>query len=187
MPAWASALLAAIGAGFLGAWFTARHDRRERFRDRMIEAADDFGIAASQALVAARNALRAASDAKGPAMSARNFAWETRDLALMRSSRLDLLFGPDTKAVAHAHKLVEALGGVGVNLDASSFDLPKAHAAFRLATHRLYEFNRAAHLEIAQIGTPASLRLLHFGRLTLKRAAQEELPAGSDDVAAPGP
>jgi hypothetical protein len=77
----------------------------------MIDAADAFGTAASDAVVKARDAIRAADDARQPHMATRAVAWEARDLALMQSSRLDLLFGPDTEAVGHATKLVKALGG----------------------------------------------------------------------------
>ena len=50
MPVWASVLVtvvAALGAGAFGAGLTAQNDRQERFRDRMIEAADEFTGAAA--------------------------------------------------------------------------------------------------------------------------------------------
>jgi hypothetical protein len=53
MPVWASifvTVVAGVGSGAFAAWLTARNDRKERFRDRLIEAADDFTVVAANAL-----------------------------------------------------------------------------------------------------------------------------------------
>lgn len=99
MPTWASILLAVIGplgAGALGAGVTARNDRAERFRDRMIEAADEFTSAGADALVKLRDAIGAVSSSSDAllAKATTEGAWSARDRALARSARIDLLFGP---------------------------------------------------------------------------------------------
>jgi hypothetical protein len=51
MPAWASVLIASasgLGSGTFAAWLTTRNDGRERFRNRLIEAADEFASAAAE-------------------------------------------------------------------------------------------------------------------------------------------
>jgi hypothetical protein len=50
------ALLSGLGGGVLGTWLQIRHERHEAFRERQINAADDFTTGLQQALLAVRAA-----------------------------------------------------------------------------------------------------------------------------------
>lgn len=98
MPVWADIVIA-FGSGSLGAVWTARYqaksNREERFRDRMIEAADDFGTAASAAFTSLRQACETWRYGNPEALEpARQEAWAKRDHVLQQSARIDLLYEP---------------------------------------------------------------------------------------------
>jgi hypothetical protein len=114
VPVWASALvtvIAALGAGTGGALLTLRHNRLERFRGRMIEAADDYANASGEALLKLRDAVGVVerstdADAK---IAAVELAMDHRDTALKRASRIFLLFGPESEASKSVARLVNHL------------------------------------------------------------------------------
>jgi hypothetical protein len=114
VPVWTSVLVtivAAFGAGAFGAGLTVWNDRQERFRERMIDAADGFNVAAADALVKLRDAVGAVREASDPALmkSTTERAWRAHDDALRTSARVDLLFGPGCETTAAASTFLNRL------------------------------------------------------------------------------
>jgi hypothetical protein len=158
VPVWA-AILVSLASGGLGAWLTTWNDRHERFRDRMIEAADDFGVAASEAFVALRTArdevqrAQAAGNATD-AEDALNNAWTARDAAMTRSTRIDLLFGPGSapglEASGVLHELAKGRNHVrdptGLAVDEALIDGPE----------HLRDFQRRAFDGIRKAAPPSA-------------------------------
>ncbi len=98
VPLWLSVIVTVLAAfGAFGALLTAWNDRQERFRDRMLDAADDFSSATAEGLVVFRDAVgKVTGGDPVRAKAATEKAWAKRDLPLIRSARVDLLFGPDS-------------------------------------------------------------------------------------------
>jgi hypothetical protein len=74
MPVWASILItvvAAVGSGSFGAGLAVWNDRHERYRDKMIDAADGFNVAAADALVKLRDAVGPVREANDPTLMGR--------------------------------------------------------------------------------------------------------------------
>jgi hypothetical protein len=113
-------LVAGIGGlagGLLGTWLQIRHERREAFRSRLIEAADDLATGMQQAMIALDDAHKTAfengfkdaqdrvtfrepSTGKLPDPTAHAFK-RSRELnaeAQARQARVALLFGPVSPA-----------------------------------------------------------------------------------------
>jgi hypothetical protein len=160
MPVWASALvtvIAGLGAGVFGAWVTAWNDRRERFRDRMIETADDFA-AAADALVRFRDAIGAVHASKDAVRmkSATEDAWTHRDIALRRSAHVDLLFGPGSTTAGAANDLLNHLAVAAHSLTPPVGDADAADAALQSAASDLRRFQRSAFGAIRLAAPPSS-------------------------------
>jgi hypothetical protein len=175
MPTWASVLIAltsGLGSGSFAAWLTTRNDRRERFRHRLIEAADEFAGAAAEALVKTRDAIgdvRGSRDAERMKQTT-ELAWQRRDAVLHRSARVDLLFGPGRDVSQAANALVNELANVVASLTPPSFDADAADRAHLNAAEALRGFHIAASIAI-QEGKPAAATQLdrQRHRLTLRR------------------
>lgn len=121
MPVWA-AILTALGTGAFGAWLTTRNDRQERFRDRLIEAADDFTGASAEALIDTRDAIREVGERKDAVLMKESTerAWAARDKALRRSARVDLLFGSGSAASQSANSVLNELATLSALLQPPS-------------------------------------------------------------------
>lgn len=175
MPTWASVLIAltsGLGSGTFAAWLTTRNDRRERFRHRLIEAADEFASAAAEALIKTRDAIGEVRDRKDAEHMKRTteLAWQQRDAALHRSARVDLLFGPGRDVSRAANDVVNELANVVAALTPPSFDAGAADRAHLDAAEALRRFHIAASSAI-QEGKPAAAAQLEHQRhrLTLRR------------------
>ncbi len=149
MPTWASVLIAltsGLGSGTFAAWLTTRNDRRERFRHRLIEAADEFASAAAEALIKTRDAIgevRALKDAERMKQTT-ELAWQQRDAVLHRSARVDLLFGPGRDVSRTANDVVNQLANVVASLTPPSLDADAAERAHLNAAEALRGFHIAA-------------------------------------------
>jgi hypothetical protein len=171
MPTWASVLIAltsGLGSGTFAAWLTTRNDRRERFRHRLIEAADEFASAAAEALIKTRDAIgevRDRNDAERMKQTT-ELAWHQRDVVLHRSARVDLLFGPGRDVSRAANDVVNELATVVAALTPPSLDAGSADRAHLDAAEALRKFHIAASRAI-QKGKPAAVPQLD--PLTLER------------------
>src|SRR5437868_1706679 len=102
MSVWVNVVIA-FGSGSIGAqlsaWYKARADRQDRFRDLMIAAADAFGVATSEAFIALRDAQAVANKGRPEDVEpACRTAWSKRDAVLSLTPRIDLLLGPGSQA-----------------------------------------------------------------------------------------
>jgi hypothetical protein len=167
MPVWA-AILVALASGGFGAWLTAWNDRNERFRERLITAADDFGIAASEAFVAVRRTKDEIQRSNDPAKvnPLRDAAWVARDVLLMRSSRIDLLFGPGAPAGLKASQVIHEVAK-GVRSNGGQLNLAAVDQSLVDGPEHLRSFQRAAFDAIRR-ATPPSATL----RESLRRAVR---------------
>lgn len=161
MPVWASVLVTVVtglGAGTLGAGLTAWNDRQERFRDRLIEAADEFTAAAAEALVKLRDAVSAVREANDAARmkSSTEEAWEHHDAALCRSARVDLLFGPGSATASSASAFLSHLAQASAVLRPPDSDADGAERALVDGTADLQRFHRAAFDEIRRAAPPSA-------------------------------
>ncbi len=161
VPVWASVLVAVIAvfaSGGLGAWLGAWNDRHERFRDRMIAAADEFVGDAANALIALRNAIGEVRNAADPARVKKtvDLAWTTRDAVLRRSARIDLLFGPGSETGHAASSLVHDLAEACERLQPTRFDADGAEATLLEVTARLQNFQHAAFDGIRRAAPPSA-------------------------------
>lgn len=161
MPIWASVLVtvvAAVCAGAFGAGLTVWNDRQERFRDRMIEAADEFNVAAADALVKLRDAVGAVRDADDPALmkSTTERAWHAHDDALRASARVDLLFGPGCKTTAAVSTFLNRLAIAQNTVRPPNPDAGGAESALVEATSDLQRFHRAAFNGIRRAAPPSA-------------------------------
>lgn len=134
------AVAVGLGSGGFAAWLTTRNDRRERFRHRLIEAADEFASAAAAALIKTRDALH---DVRASGVGT-DAAREQRDALLQRSARVDLLFGPGQDASRRAADVLHELTKVGSSLMPPSPDPNAAVGAHLEAAEALRGFNLAA-------------------------------------------
>lgn len=159
VPVWSSVLIAVVAAaasGFFGAWLVAWNDRHERFRDRMINAADDLAGAGAQALIAVRDAIYSARQRLAPSAQERiGLAWKKRDAVLSRRARVDLLFGPDSETARAADDLIRELGTATDKVQGEAPNLDAADAAYEAAQAKLQDFERAA-LNGIRLATPPS-------------------------------
>jgi hypothetical protein len=168
VPVWAAILIALASGGF-GAWLTAWNDRNERFRDRLITSADDFSVTASEAFIAVRRTKEEIQRSSDPAKvnPLRDAAWAARDVLLMRSSRIDLLFGPGAptglEAAQVIHEVAKGVRGNGGQLDLAAVDQSLVDGP-----EHLRSFQRAAFEEIRR-ATPPAATLRESIRRTLRR------------------
>lgn len=161
MPVWAAVLIAVIASfasGGFGAWLGAWNDRHERFRDRMIAAADDLVGEASGALIGLRNAIGEVRSAADPARAkeAAEGAWSGRDAVLRRSARIDLLFGPGSETALAATDLVSELAKGCLMLQPPALDADGAEGALMDAAGNLPRFERAAFDGIRRAAPPSA-------------------------------
>jgi hypothetical protein len=170
MPTWASVLIAltsGLGSGTFAAWLTTRNDRREQFRHRLIEAADEFASTAAEALIKTRDAIgevRALKDAERMKKTT-ELAWQQRDAVLHRSVRVDLLFGPGRDASQAANAVVKELANVVASLTPPSFDADAAERAHLDAAAALRRFHLSASRAIQTGKFPVAARLDRDRRL----------------------
>jgi hypothetical protein len=174
MPIWAAilvAVLAAFASGGFGAWLRAWNDRHERFRDRLIEAADEFVVAASNALIVLRDAIGEvrAGDPAGAKKESED-AWAMRDVVLKRSARVDLLFGPGSETARASTDLVTALATANHVLRPPSLDPNKADSSLMDATGCLQRFERAAFAGIRRAAPPSATVRESIRRALLRNA-----------------
>lgn len=180
-------ILAALLSGAFGAWLTSWNNRRERYRDRLIEAADDFATATSEALIKARGALEkfehsASLEEQAQAVET---ALDYRDVALQKSARVTLLFG-DSEARAPVGRILHLLSVMAGLLipdpDPTTGERPPSDLAGARKAHLdaawAFEggFLEQAHAEI-RIAAPPSETIRQSLRRVLKR---NRLPARSD-------
>jgi len=165
MPTWASVLIA-LGSGGFAAWLTTRNDRRDRFRHRLIEAADEFASAAAAALMKTREAIH---DANTLGVGS-TLAWEHRDNVLRHSARIDLLFGPRRAASQRANDVLSALAKVAFALMPPSPDPQAAVRAHLAVTEALSSFSLAAADAIGKGKPPAATPLERLRRRISKRS-----------------
>jgi hypothetical protein len=164
MPTWASVLIAltsGLGSGSFAAWLTTRNDRRERFRHRLIEAADEFASAVAEALIKTRDAIgevQALKDAEHMKRTT-ELAWQQRDAVLHRSARLDLLFGPGRDVSRAANDVVNELANVVASLTPPSFDADAAVRAHVKAAEALRGFHIPASNAIQEGKPPVATQL----------------------------
>jgi hypothetical protein len=111
-------VIGALGA-FASAWWNARHERREHWRSRLIEAADAFARNAVDGRAALRVLARAVAPGKGETLpsqgevkQAQEVFSRTNDELRANVARLELLFGPTSDVVAAANDFVEGMGGM---------------------------------------------------------------------------
>lgn len=164
MPVWA-AFLATVAAGFAsglgGVLLSIRHDRAERRRDRLLAAADDFSLSFAEALVRTRQTMDVIQGQKVEAeqiAAAYDTASAQRDIALTRSSRLDLLFGPLTPVTVPAVQALQHLAESINALTPPHTDVKAATQAHLLAARRYQDFQDAAVKEI-QLSAPPTATL----------------------------
>jgi hypothetical protein len=161
MPVWVSVLIAlasGLGSGTFAAWLTTRNDRGERFRSRLIEAADEFASAAAEALIGTRDAIREVGDRKDAERmkTATDLAWRQRDAVLHRSARVDLLFGPERDTSRCANAVVHELASAVSSLTPPALDADAAERAHVKAAEALRGFHVAASHAI-QASKPPSV------------------------------
>jgi hypothetical protein len=154
------AAVAGIGSGALGAWLTARNDRQERRRDRLLAAADDFSSATAEALVKLRDAIGNVQNLADPASmkEAAEAAWRQRDTALLRSARIDLLFGPQSLTASAANDVLHSLAAAQDILRPPTFDADGAERELVRASERLRRFNSCAFEDLVRTTTAAAHR-----------------------------
>lgn len=163
VPDWATVVIALV-AGFFSGGFGAvlgamstRGDREERFRNRLLDAADDLLADISPALTTLRDALgeaRAGDAAK--AKAAAELAWKGRDLVLHRSARIELLFGPDSDTKRATDNVIEDLAKAAGLLQPPEINADAAESLLMEAAGHLRELQRAA-LEAIRAASPPSV------------------------------
>lgn len=171
MPEWASILVPVLVAAFSGAGgvlVASRSRRRERFRDRLIDAADDFAAAGAEALIKMRDAIREvamANDAERM-KNATEAAWQHHDISLHRSARIDLLFGPTSGAAQSANDTLKNLAEAASALLPPALDAEAADRAHVRSADALREFHLAV-LDAIRYADPPTASLYERARRQL--------------------
>jgi len=150
-------VIAAFGAGAFGALLTSWNDRQERFRDRMLDAADEFAAAIAEALLVLRDAV---GEVRGGdavrAKAAAQKAWSQRDTPLIRSARVDLLFGPDSDTARCSNALLHHIAAALEDLNPPKLDAEAADQALLDAPEGLRMFQRLAFQDIRSAAPPSA-------------------------------
>jgi hypothetical protein len=151
-------IIVGLGSGSLGAqlsaWYKARTDRQERFRDRLLDAAEGFSSAASEALVALRDASAAMNRGRPEEIEpAEQRAWVKRDELLHNSARINLLYGPRSEIASLATSVTHELAVGGIHLRS---DLSMTDQAIATTTKNLAEFQSTAFARIREAAPPAA-------------------------------
>jgi hypothetical protein len=156
LPAWATVLIAvgsALVSGALGAvvanWWQTRHERREEWRSRLIEAADTF---ASHAVEAYRAADTAVDSPKS--IQALQRLLEEYDQARTAAYRVDLLFGIDSDTRSEAWNFVDAIDDVSISLRRNPQEIADAKKRRTDAYLARYRFGKAAHDAVRELKLP---------------------------------
>lgn len=163
-------IIVGLGSGSFGAqlsaWYKARNDRRERFRDRLLDAAEGFGGAASEALVALRDADRAMNSGQVEDIEpTEQRAWAKRDELLHASARINLLYGPRSEVASLATNVTHELAVGGIHLRS---DLSVTEEAITKTTANLTEFQSIAFAKIRETA-PAAMSIGEVVRRRLQR------------------
>lgn len=145
-------LLVGLLGGAVGAavttWWRARHERIERQRERMIEAAAEFLEAANAYMARANAAIKELlgqyiiSAAADPVVQDARHAGNA---AIERLHVVWLVFGPTSNAGAAASIMMESYARVQHQLEASPPDAVKADEELQTASTQLEFFVLAAH------------------------------------------
>lgn len=151
-------IIVGLGSGSLGAqlsaWYKARTDRQERFRDRLLDAAERFSGTASEALVALRDASRTMNSGRPEEIEpAERRAWAKRDELLHASARINLLYGPRSEVASLATSVTHELAVGGIHLRS---DLSMTDQAITNTTGNLAEFQSTAFAQIRDAAPPAA-------------------------------
>jgi hypothetical protein len=150
-------VVAAASAGAFGAGLTVWNERQERFRDRMIAAADAFNASAADALVKLRDAIGAVREGNDLALmkATTELAWDAHGVALRRSARLDLLFGPGSETTGATSIFLNRLATAQQTVRPPDADPDRAEATLVEATADLQNFHRAAFDGIRRAAPPS--------------------------------
>jgi hypothetical protein len=154
VPVWA-AILVALASGGFGAWLAAWNDRHERFRDRMITAADDLVGAATEAINAARDAIYCVEH-KLPPDEKVSIAWKKLDTVLLRRARVELLFGPTSDSGRRAKELTDQLSTAIDRAQPPNLDETTANARLREARTSLTSLQQTAFKDIRRAAPPSA-------------------------------
>ncbi len=168
---WLAVLIAvflAASSGFFGASLGAWNDRNERFRDRMISAADDVTQAGAEALNSVRDAIYNVRNELPPEKRIGR-AWEKRDPVLISGARVSFLFGPDSETARAVDGLTRELGRATDKAQGKPPDLDAADAALDDAKAKLQDFARVALKEIP-LAKPPSARMRDSFWRSLRRS-----------------
>ena len=166
MPVWAAVLIALVSGG-AGVWVTTWNDRHERFRDRMIDAADDLVSAGSVALIAVRDAIyRVTNDL--PTDDTVTIAWKKRDDFLTLSARVELLFGPTSETAQAATELTSKLAQAIDRAQPPQLNAPAAESLHLEARASLTALQQSAFEDI-RVAAPPSARVRESVRQALQR------------------
>jgi hypothetical protein len=151
------------------------NDRHEWYRDKMIDAADGFNIAAADALVKLRDAVGAVREANDPTLmkSTTECAWRAHDYALRTSARVDLLFGPGSGTTATASAFLNRLATAQNTVRPPDPDADGAESALVEATSDLQRSHRAAFNGIRKAAPPSATV-----RDSIRRALRRNATAG---------
>jgi hypothetical protein len=129
LPTWAVVVITLGGSGITafaalgGSFLRAELERRERWRDRLVAAADDFSTAIERALLAVRDSL----DQLHEEGAAGNTAEASRaiDETVASAARVELLFGATSEPASAARNLLGELRRIVWDAergDADAFD-----------------------------------------------------------------
>jgi hypothetical protein len=151
------------GVGALLGAFTTRGDRAERFRNRLLDAADDLFVDVSAALTGLRDAIKEAREHPEQGKAAAALAWTSRDAVLHRSARIQLLFGYDSPAKRATDNIVVMLARAAAALEPPNSDPDRAEALLMNAAGELTELQTIVIMSVtdaAPPGAPGGIRRL---------------------------
>jgi hypothetical protein len=156
MPTWATVLITVVTAlisGALGAvgatWWQTRHEGREAWRSRLIDAAQTFAANAVTAYRASQEALKP-PHSQASLGRLRDAFDEVRTAAY----RIDLLFGLESDTRSEAWAFVDAIDDVGICLRRNPPDVAEAKKLDLTAYLARHAFSKAAHDAIRALRMP---------------------------------
>jgi hypothetical protein len=165
LPSWATivlALAASAMGGLLGAFLQTRHERREGFRDRMLEAADQAAASLADARGATRDVL---GDVENHMIGLRTSRQRTNALFTRardaidnggsRVGRVELLFGLDSGLGETLNAALSALRRAMENADPHPPTFDRAWSALLEADQAYRRFVREARTAAEEYGRPA--------------------------------
>jgi ABC-type transporter Mla subunit MlaD len=189
LPSWATIVLAILGSamgGLLGAFLQIRHERRETFRDRMLESADQAAASVAEALSATRGALRDVEDymagfdtSKERTKTLFARASDAADRGAERVGRVELLFGLDSGLGETLNLARRALRRAIEEAGPSPPEFDRAWAAWVEADQAYRRFISEARTAAEEYG-----RWSYVHRRRRRRQPEPDTPA--EDSASPG-